>query len=557
MKLKKIFVNILVSADSFNEFNEKITMDDISKDILGFHVVIKNNIQNDFTCEFIAESDQDLYWSIDRKQTKTKCLIIEYNTQKCRINVEANKDIDLFIWSENGNEFNLKSVRNIKTITENETLDSIMIHDKQSDQNFTKIFGFEKKYHFDQYRMLLVIGLCNSDESNSKFIKDMVIKIVGHAKEERRVEMECTTPDDFGIFFTRVFNNLLEENCGTIDKFREYREKILNKLRLRVSNLSSTTLSERFVGGETKILTNRKFKDEGLGIIKKFDVENHQIEMKEKNSRVDKYEKIMNNPFEKNKMSKIFNYSNINDDIFVVVEYSRKGVYFEPFNSIILYKYKDIRFADIEQTIEKIVINCSGESYEILLYFDNIGFINNFEKIVDGLFFNYDNLFRIKIITPKSKLGNISKNLTDIQKLIILSNFPKAINENLFLVGIGSIFPKKYMNYINVEVKKNSTNNDTIFVLNKCNMLNRTNGKIELYETNQNKMFNYFVECLFPVIPKVAFAKLNFKSQFLASFERFKDFKNFLMKNGTIVELKIISQLPEKYLKEALHVYEN
>ena len=48
MKLKKIFVNILVSADSFNEFNEKITMDDISKDILGFHIVIKNNIQNEF-----------------------------------------------------------------------------------------------------------------------------------------------------------------------------------------------------------------------------------------------------------------------------------------------------------------------------------------------------------------------------------------------------------------------------------------------------------------------------------------------------------------------------
>lgn len=551
MKLKKIFVNILVSADSFNEFNEKITMDDISKDILGFHIVIKNNIQNEFTCEFIIESDHDIFWSIDRKQTKTKCLTIEYNIQKCRVNIEGNKDVDLFIWNESGIEFNLKSVRNIKTITENETLDSIMIHDKQPDHNFMKIFGFEKKYHFDQYRMLLVIGLCNSDESNSKFIKDMVIKIVGHAKEERRVEMECSTPDDFGIFFTRVFNNLLEENCGTIDKFREYREKILNKLRLRVSNLSSTTLSERFVGGETKILTNRKFKDESLGMIKKFDIDSPQ------KPKVDKCEKIMNNPFEKNKMSKVFNYSNINDDIFVVVEYSRKGVYFEPFNTVILYKYKDIRFVEIEQTIEKIVVNCSGESYEILLYFDNMGFINSFEKIVDGLFFNYDNLFRIKIITPKSKLGNISKNLTDIQKLIILSNFPKAINENLFLVAIGSVFPKRYMNYINVEVKKHSTNNDTILVLNKCNMLNRTNGKIELYETNPNKMFNYFVECLFPVIPKVAFAKLNFKSQFLASFERFKDFKNFLMKNGTIVELKIISQLPEKYLKEALHIYEN
>ena len=64
------------------EFNEKITMDDISKDILGFHIVIKNNIQNEFTCEFIIESDHDIFWSIDRKQTKTKCLTIEYNDIK-------------------------------------------------------------------------------------------------------------------------------------------------------------------------------------------------------------------------------------------------------------------------------------------------------------------------------------------------------------------------------------------------------------------------------------------------------------------------------------------
>ena len=56
---------------------------------------IKNNIQNEFTCEFIIESDHDIFWSIDKKKTINKCLNIEYQTQRCRISIEKNEEKEI------------------------------------------------------------------------------------------------------------------------------------------------------------------------------------------------------------------------------------------------------------------------------------------------------------------------------------------------------------------------------------------------------------------------------------------------------------------------------
>ena len=38
--------------------------------------------------------------------------------------------------------------------------------------------------------------------------------------------------------------------------------------------------------------------------------------------------------------------------------------------------------------------------------------------------------------------------------------------------------------------------------------------------------------------------------------KHFKELKNMLIKNGTITNIIIFSKFPEKYTKEALHIYE-
>jgi len=524
MKLKKILINILVPLNSQNEINEKLIEEEIQNDILGFHVVLSNKITKKFSCEFFVHSENTVFWSIDKKQTINKLLHVELNIQRCKFNIEKNQDIDLFIWSEK--PFLLKSVTNIAPeiiITE---LNDIILTDT-NDKEFIELFGFKKKYHFDQYRKLLILGLYEQKtDENQKFIVEMVEKILIHAKSERAFESTCDSEEMYSRFYNRVFRNLLEENCGILDAFSEYREKVINKLK----KINTP------VNDETKIILGR---NDPVKLIKKIDLNNKKEEEKKVFTK---------SLFDKHEINKTFSHHSCYDEIFTIQEISRKRMFFEPQNSIILYKYDNIRLIDIEQTIDRIVQSCIGETYEIIFYFNQT--IDIFEKIV----IHHDNLFRIKIVSPKMKLARTA-NYTEMQKLIILTNFSSCINNYIFLITIGSMFPKKYMNDISIEMRKEERN-DEIIILGKGNTLNKTNGKIDYYETNTNKLFNYFVECMFPVIPKSLCKKLNFKSPHFGHMEKFKDLKNFLMKNGTINNINIYNKLPEEITRETLHICE-
>jgi len=523
MKLKKILVNILVNLNSTNEINEKITESEIDQDILGFHVVLSNKIQKNFICDFIVECDNDVFWSIDKKQTTHKCLLIENNIHRCRIPIQNNSDIDLFIWTNSYN-FTLKNVtNNIKEIIIND-LTTININDI-NDKQFIEMFGFKKKYHFDHYRKLLILGLYEQkNDENQRFIVEMIEKIIINAKSEREFETTCDSEECYSRFFNKVFSNLLSENCGTLDLFSEYREKILKKLK----SIYIPT------NDDTKIVMNRK---DPIVITKKID-----LNVKEETKKT-----FTTSIFNNSEIDKKFYYQNVHDDVFIISEISRKRMFMEPENSIILFKYNNVRLIDIQETIEKIIKNCIGESYEIIFYYNQS--IDVFEDILK----RHDHLFKIKIISPKNKIVK-APNYSEIQKLIILSNMSSSINKHLFLVSVGSIFPKRYVNYINEDIKKNK--NKELYILAKSFIINRNNGKLDYYEANTNNLFNYFIECIFPVIPKSFIDKLNFKSPIFGNMEHFKDFKNFLMKNGTINNVNIFQKLPDEYTRESLHVYE-
>jgi len=526
MKLKKILVNILVPLNSINQVNETIGITEIENDILGFHIVLSNKINKKFDCELIVDSEDEIFWSKDKKKTINKGLNIEYNVKRCKFIIEREEELEIFIWSE-------KSIFTLKTISTSipETpvateIQNIRLNDI-NDNQFVALFGFKKKYHFDQYRKLQILSLYDQrSPENDKFIVEMVERILKNSKSEREFESTCDNDNEYIKFYQKVFHNFLQENCGTLDAFSEYREKILKKLTILITPNQM----------ETKIILGR---NDPLHVVKK-------IELNEGNKP---QPIIINSLLNHHEINKTYSIKTIYDDIFIIHEISRKRMFFEPQNSIILYKYNDVKFIDIEHTIEKILNNCDGESYEIILYFNQT--VDMFEKLVR----NYDNLFRVKIVSPKNKVVK-APNYSEIQKLIVCFNVVSCIGNIAFVVSIGSVFPKKYMNYISKDTQ-NDFKSDEMYILGKSMVLNRSNGKIDYYEANTNRLFNYFVECLFPAVPKYICQKINFKSPIFGGMNTFKELKNFFMKNGTINNIRIYNEIPENFTKDSLHIYEN
>jgi hypothetical protein len=112
---------------------------------------------------------------------------------------------------------------------------------------------------------------------------------------------------------------------------------------------------------------------------------------------------------------------------------------------------------------------------------------------------------------------------------------------------VNSCFPQKYMDFIDSNYKES----DKIIVLKSSNVIHLNTGHIHFYEANTNKLYEYFIECVFPVIEKNMFDKINYR--ILGGMNKIKDLKNFMMKNGTINGLKIV----DYFDKNALHVFDS
>ena len=495
MKCKKIFINILESKDTIQEINDKIT-----NDLQGYHIVLENKTFDCFICDFEQISENDVFWSIDMKKTIKKCTCFMYNSYKCSIEIKKKEKIDLIIWIEENKEFELKSIKNniihnnvMENIVE---LDSILIKSEVSttDISFFQLFGFHKKYHFDQYRLLIILNMCNINNiENEEFINELIDKIIKNSKNERKIE------DDKNEFYKIVLNNLLNENAGIYDLYKNYRSKILNRLSIDSQKKYPKKIAQ------------------------------------------------MNNPFQKNEILKTITYKTIQNELFIMTELNRKETFLSPQNSIMIIKYKNWNIAEIEKTMEKIILASSGENYEIILFIDFPNYLHQLEKIIENLFYNYDLLFKVKIILYGGKMGKL--NLSEMQKLLIMSNFVNSINPYFFIVNINSWFPPKYIDFI----KKQYNESDKIILLKSSNVINLNTGHIQYYEANNNKLYNYFIECIFPVIDKKLFDKINYKVQLFGNMNKFKELKNFLMKNGTINELKIL----DNFNKNTLHVFDS
>lgn len=493
MKFKKNIINILQSQDILSEFNQKIVEDDFTNDIWGFHNIINNKIDKIVDCVFTMESGTMLFWSIDRKKTTKTCIESDEKTQICKVEIRPNQEVELFIWTEEKSEITLKTIRNIVRVVDK--LDTLFLTDPEND-SFEEIFGFRKRFHFDNYRFLLIKHLCSLDADD--FIKEMIDKIIKHAKVERVVE--SNTP----LFFSNVFQNIIQENCGMNDPFRDYREKILNHLRLsQKERVSANIITDRNV-----IKSAEEDKPIRLNIA-------HDVSIFKKGA-----------------------YKTIMGDVFFVVEYNKKEVYFEPTYSIVLFNAVN----DIEPTIRSI-IETERSNYEVLIYTESMAYISNIEKYIKKYMFK--NQFKIKFVIPQ-KVHPFS----EIQKMLILARISCSLHDYIFFCGAGCIFPKNYIRFID---EKQLADPTKMYIVSECNMLNRANGSITQYVANHNRLYHYYIECLFPILHRSIIEKINYQSPLLGKLQKFKEFKNFLMKNGTIQEIEIITTIRTK---DALHIFE-
>jgi hypothetical protein len=493
MKCKKIFINILESKDTMQEINDVIGGDD-GNNLQGYHIILENKTPDKFSCNFTIQSENEIFWSIDMKKTVNKCQNIDFNEYQCKIDIEKKDKKELIIWMvQTDGRIELKNIKNNLLTVYIGELDSLYLKSDNNilDIQFYQLFGFYKKYHFDQYRFLVIISLCNQSDTNNDFIKELVDKIIRNSKEERK------TMDDTKTFYKLVLHNLLSENIGAYDNQKIYRSQILNRLAI--------DCAKNYQKREEKIVDNQ--------------------------------------PFQRNEIIKTITHKTIQNELFIVTEWNRKDRFLIPQNTVIINQTQNWNIGEIEKTLEKLVKSSPNHSYEIILYIDYPNYLRGLEKIVENVFFNFDRFFKIKVI-----LNNRSKmNLSEMQKLLIMTNFMNSVSPYFFLVAVNSWFPPKYMDFIDSNYKES----DKIIFLKSSNVIHLNTGHIHFYEANTNKLYEYFIECIFPVIEKNLFKRINYR--ILGGMNKIKDLKNFMMKNGTINELKIV----DYFDKNALHVFDS
>ena len=488
MKCKKIFINILESKDTIQEINELIEED---SELQGYHIILENKTPDKFSCDFLLNSELEPLWSIDMKKTIKICQTIGYNEYKCKVELDKKDKKELIIWINSFAKIILKKIDNHVLTTYIADIDSIFLSKSENlvDIHFYQLFGYYKKYHFDQYRLLLIINLSDTiNEENNEFCKEYIEKIIRNSKEERKIE------EDTKAFYRLVLQNILSENIGAYDTHKFYRSQILNRLSIDCEK-------------------NYQKKVENI---------------------------VKNEPFQINEIVKSVGAKTVQNDVFIVTEWNRKDRFLIPQNTVIIYQTRNWNIVEIENSIEKLVKSSPNHTYEIILYVDHPNYIRGLEKIIENLFYNFDRLFKIKVVMGKIKLS-------EMQKLLVIINFMNSVAPYFFVISVNSFFPSKYMNYI----ESNYKGGDKMIVIRSANVIHLNTGHTQLYEANTNKLYEYYIECIFPVMEKKLFERINYR--ILGDMNKIKDLKNFMIKNGTISQLKIV----DYFDKNALHVFDS
>ena len=491
MKCKKIFINILESKDTIQEINDVIEEGDLQ----GYHIILENKTPDKFSCEFLVHSQLDIFWSIDMKKTIKTAQNTGQEEYKCKVELEKKAKKELIIWANHNTRMELKKIENHVLTAYIGDIDSIFLPASENavDIHFFQLFGYYKKYHFDQYRFLLIINLCNhvGEDADSDFVKESLDKIIRNSKEERKIEEETKA------FYRLVLHNILSENIGAYDTHKIYRSQILNRLAI--------------------------------------DCE------KEYHKRVEK--KVQNQPFQKNEILRTVANKTVQNEGFIVTEWNRKDRFLIPQNTVIITQTKNWNIGEIERTLEKLVKSSPNHTFEIILYADHPTYIRGLEKIIENLFYNFDSLFKLKAVLG----GGGKQSLSEMQKLLVMTNFMNSVAPYFFAMAANSCFPLNYMNYIEANHKEE----DRMIVIKSANAIHLKTGHTSLYEANTNKLYEYYIECVFPVMEKNLFDRINYR--ILGDMNKIKDLKNFMMKIGAINGLRIVNFFD----KNALHVFDS
>ena len=515
MELKNVSINILHPLSISQKIEVLINNADIEKNIKGFHLEINNKVKKSFDCSCYFETPVNLSYSNNPKLLdKKKSLALEFNYHQIKFRVEEFQEQNIYIFLDGIDEdFELETpIYFTKFKTEDDDqkieIDKLELDIIEQNEEFKKIFGFDKKYHFDQYRYYVLLYLVN--DAN----QEMLSKTLRNAKHERDILLMT----DEETFYQEVYKNLLDEE---VDKFGDYKSLILQKLKIYVKDLSLLLQKKNsnIISDRSSLFEEREFHlkkrlnlQKGKNIFDK-DVDYREINETKLNDNVLKdYKEI----FEVERKQNLKNIFGVNFKCSIL---QRKGFYFQPHFSLIIFKD-----GDYQQTIENFLKTKINFSFEILIFTD--------DEVDEGIFKTYDLLFSIKNVSPFLKIGKHLQ-LSPIQKIIIMTNFIKNINNSFFIIPCNSILPENY-----IEKSLKNKNEDKITCASYTDLYHPQTGLIIQYEINKN--YPSLSECLFPMFYLKTFSKFNFTSPLFGQMKRLKDLRNFMLKNNSIIGIDYI-----------------
>jgi hypothetical protein len=547
MKLKLIDIQINSNEDIVVENVEKILVEDLNNEIIGFDFSIKKNIPNDIKIEI--DLLNNLYHVPLYILNENELNIDLEKKDKDIIKVEAKIYTDIFnfkyliksnvysildvITKELDSNFEfivIKSVRlEVLPIDKKELefeIDNIFfdLNLKTTDDliSFKKIFQYDFKYIFDEIRFLLLKYLIEEPSKNKKKIEELIIS----SKDERKYE------NNLSGFLEKVLVNLNYEikNYG---KFKKYYIAIINFIRTRYFNqkVKSNIFFKR------SLIRKVIIKDENYNYISKQNI-TRNLDVK-KNKTIPKeikssYEDL--NLIERNKdevcdlFAKYFNgwqneIKTIIGEQFMVTYTIRKNILINPISSIVM-----INIFDIENFKDSLfsIFTAKLDYYVELILFSNL-IDERLYEFIQNKIIGEEKIIGVKVIYRFNR-KNINYNM--VQQLLVSINFCEENSKYINVIRDYSIVPNSW---INKTIKHMEINNKCDWLqYKKSNLINQNTGVISLYQIIDTFNMLKKSQAMHVCFKKNIVYGINFMSSFIVNIFYLKDLRNYLLERRDI-----------------------
>jgi hypothetical protein len=566
MKLKLIDIQINSNDDIVVENVEKILVEDLNNEIIGFDFSIKKNIPNDIKIKIellnnlyhlplhiLNENDSNII--LEKKDIDTFVIEAKINIDifdfkyLIKSNVYSILDVITKELDENFEFITIKSVRlEVLPIDKNDIdfeIDNIFfdLNLKSNEDliSFKKIFNYDFKYIFDEVRFLLLKYLIEDPVGNKKKIEELILS----SKDERKYE------NNLRGFLEKVLENLNYEikNYG---KFKKYYVAIINFIKTKYFNqkVKSNIFFKR------SLIKKVNIKDDNYNYISKQNITRNLDVKKNKSNPKNEPKEIKSsysdlNLIDRNKeeigdlFTKYYNgwqneIKTIIGEQFMVTYTIRKNILINPISSIVM-----VNIFDIENFKDSLfsIFTSKLDYYVELILFSNL-IDERLYEFIQNKIVGEDKIIGVKVIYRFNR-RNINYNM--IQQLLVSVNFCEENSKYINVIRDYSIVPN---NWINKTIKHMEINNKCDWLqYKKSNLINQNTGVISLYQIIDTFNMLKKSQAIHVCFKRNIVYGINFMSSFIANIFYLKDLRNYLLERRDI-KINFIEKNSKKSLEK-------